>query len=157
MNLDISEIEKAVIARIKDQLPYIETCESWSAFRTGELKDNTLAYPAAYTVFDRSGTFLYTADQIQDIPLTFRVVVMQRTLGIDVSGAESRQGDNSQVKGVYEILNDLRLALTGYRDSTDLDVLKPILPQSIQSIFQDENIAIYGMVLELTERYSHNG
>jgi phage gp37-like protein len=157
MNLTITDIEKAIIARIKDQLQYLKTCESWSAFRITTLQNEAFEFPAVYVVFDRAGTIQYVADSIQNIPLTFRAIVMQHTLGIELSGVESRHGDGAQVMGVYDILEDLRAALTGYKDSSDFDILQPILPQSIQSIFQNENISIYSIELALTERYTHSG
>ena len=117
----IAQIEDAIIERLKTQLTYLKTCAPLADYLVDEAEDITIRCPASYVVYSE-GTFDHAMSGIQDRRMIFAVIVMAKNLRGDVA---ARHGKGSE-KGTYEMLDDVRVTLSGQKCGLDIDELIPL-------------------------------
>lgn len=133
----IAQIEDAIIARLKSQIPYLLECASLGEFLLREIEENTLRYPAAYVAYQR-GDYEYRVSGAQDRRMNFVVVLVVRNERGDEA---ARHGQGAEV-GVYKLLDDARTALTYQSCGLNID---PLLPQTEQAIDGTDTVSIYAL------------
>jgi phage gp37-like protein len=143
---DIAQIEDAIIARLKAQLTYLKTCDSLGDYLADEAEDITIRFPAAYVVYG-GGTYSYATSGVQDREMMFWVRAMAKNLRGDRAARHGKGAD----KGVYEILEDARAALTNQTCGLQID---PLLPVPEEPVAGDEHFADYGIGFKTRCRYT---
>ena len=141
----IDQIEDAIIARLNTQLTYLITCDSLGEHLMDEIENITLRFPAAYTVYS-AGRYMH-ASGVQDREMEFIVILMAKSLRGDKA---ARHGQGSE-KGVYEMLEDTRAALTGQKCGLDIDELLPIDEDGIEGT---KEMAAYGIRFKTRCRFN---
>lgn len=134
----ITEIENAIIERLRACLPYLRTCGSLSGF-TGRSPEVIEAMaplcPAAFVIY-RQGTFSLKMSGVQDRLMLFGVVAAVRNLRGE---SALRHGSTGQ-KGIYEVLEDVRSALS--EQSCGIDV-EPFAPVTEEAFSGTRDFAVY--------------
>jgi phage gp37-like protein len=138
--LTIAEIEEAIIARLGAELPYLRTCSSLGSFLARDPKEVaglTPLCPAVYVVY-QGAEYSHRMAGVQDRAMTFNAVALVRNL----RGEPAPRHGQGVEKGVYEVLEDVRAALTGRDCGIQID---PLLPVSEQAITGARDLAVYGI------------
>lgn len=120
--LSITAIEDLLMARIREQLPYLATVESYqgavdeAALAEGRMP--VLRVPAVLPMLHArpAAPGEYGAGN-DDLTHNFRLVVVCRSL----RGQEAARRDG---QGAYQILEDLRTALSGYLLAAELQLVR---------------------------------
>lgn len=133
----IAQIEDAIISRLRAQLTYLRTCESLGDFLLSEAEDLTKLFPAVYVAYE-GGEYNHEVSGMQDRRMTFSVIVMVKSLR---GQEEARHGQGSE-KGAYEVLDDVREALTDQTCGLEID---PLLPLDEAAVEGTKSLAIYGI------------
>jgi phage gp37-like protein len=141
----ITEIEKAIIARLKSQISYLRTCASLGDYLKSKAEEQALNFPAAYVIYER-GTYSRTVSDAQDKRIYISVITMTENLR---GQEEVRHGFGSE-KGAYDLLDDVRDALSD--QTCGLDIY-PLLPEEENILGGDENFAVYGIRFRSQHRY----
>jgi len=135
--ITITEIEDAIIEELKSEISYLKTCGSIGEFEVDEIEELLVQCPAAYVMYD-GGDFEEGAGEALDRDMTFSVIVVAKNVR---GGDEARHGKGSE-KGAYDMIEDVRAALTG--NSCGLDITG-LLPDREEAIAGDKEIAVYGI------------
>jgi phage gp37-like protein len=133
----ISEVEDAIIERIGSQVTYLKTCDSLASYLLDTAEDLTIRFPATYAVYG-PGRYSHAVSGVQDREMEFSVIVMAKNLRGDRA---ARHGKGSE-KGVYEMLEDVRAALTNQACGLDID---PLLPIDEEPLEGSEEMAAYAI------------
>ena len=141
----LAEIERAIVNRLKDRLPYLEECASLGSFLLDELDELTLRCPAAYVVYQQ-GEYGYGTSGVQDRRMRFTVALVVRNERGDES---TRHGRGPEI-GIYRVLDDVRIALTGQTCGLAID---PLLPLSERAIGGSSEISVYGITVQTRCRF----
>lgn len=138
--LTITQIEDAIIARLKDQITYLRTCGSLADFQATDLTDITqltLNFPAAWVVY-AGGEFENLAGNAQDRRMVFTVLVAAKSAR---GGDAPRHGEASE-KGVYDMLEDIRAALTNQTVGLSISGLLPVDEEAVEGT---KDLAIFAI------------
>lgn len=138
--LTVTDVENAIIARLRSEIPYLRTCGSLAEFLASDIEQiEELAplLPAAYVVYG-GGRFDHKMSGIQDRRMTFLVVVVVRNLRDNEAVRHGRAGE----KGIYDLLEDVRAALTDTDCGIEID---PLLPEAEEPIAGTTDLAVYGI------------
>lgn len=138
--ITVAQIEQAIQDRLTERIPYLKSVGSIADFLTADLDQNTGLTPAAYVVFE-SGAFDHQIGMIQQMTLRYTVIVVVRNR----RGNEAARRGAGQEIGAYQVLDDIRLALTHQTLGLGID---PLMPESIQGIAGSESVAVYGITFE---------
>lgn len=136
----LTEIERAIVNRLRQQIPYLRECASMGSFLLDEMEDLVLRCPAAFVTYQQ-GEYGYGTSGIQDRRMRFTIALVVRSERGDEA---ARQGRDPEI-GIYRLLDDVRIALTDQTCGLSID---PILPQSERAIGGSEEISIYGITLQ---------
>jgi phage gp37-like protein len=131
----ITQIEDAMITRLESQMSYLRTCEPLAEYLKTEISDKTLLFPAAYVCYV-GGTYHNRTGGTQDREMIFAVVVMARSFRNEEA---ARHGQGTE-KGVYDLLEDARDALSGQTLGLSIAELQPIDEDAIEGT---ETEAVY--------------
>lgn len=135
--ITITQVEDGIIDRLKDQVDYLKTCGSLGDFQVDEAADLTLTFPAAYVVYT-SGVYENLPGSAQDRTMIFTILAMAKSAR---AGDAPRHGEASE-KGVYDLLEDIRSALTNQTVGLDISGLLPVDEEAIEGT---KDLAIYGI------------
>lgn len=138
--ITVTQIEQAIQGRLKHQVPYLRVVGSLADFLTADLADAALLTPAAYVVFER-GEISHGTMRMQSIDLTFAVIAVVA----NERGDEATRHGSGTVKGVYQVLDDIRAALTYQTVGLDIE---PLMPTAMQAVTGTESLAVYGITFE---------
>lgn len=145
---NITEIEQAMIEQLKT-LTYLRTCGSMADFLAEDI-ENIEEYaplcPAAFVVYDR-GEYSHKVSSVQDRDMVFNVLVVVRNLRGDEAARHGVAGE----KGVYDVLEDVRGALTNNNCGVEID---PLLPISEEGIAGSKDLAVYGIAFKTRSRFT---
>lgn len=133
----ITEIEKCFISELKNNLPYLKTCDSLAEFLIVTLEDLPDKTPAVYVVY-QGGPFTLTTGDTQYENTIFSLIAVARNVRSDESARHGKDG----VKGVYEILNDIRKYITNNNLGLEMTSLKPV---DVEALDGSEELAIYAI------------
>ncbi len=136
----ITQIEDAILATLRDNLPNVETCESLGEFLSSNIEEDrllSLRRPAVYVIYER-GRYSHKMSGVQQRDMIFRVVAMLENLRGD---AAARRGAASEA-GAYDVLESIRAALTGNQCGLAID---PLLPLHEEAISGNSATAVYGI------------
>lgn len=147
--MTITEIEQAIISRLRDQIAYLRTVGSIAEFLADDI-DSIEEYaplcPAAFVVYDH-GDFNHKMSGVQDREMIFNVLVVVRNLRGDSAARHGAAGE----KGVYDVLEDVRSALSDQACGLSID---PLLPVSEEGIAGSKDLAVYGMAFRTRCRFT---
>ncbi|MFZ2447496.1 MAG: phage protein Gp37 [Syntrophobacteraceae bacterium] len=144
-----SQIEQAIIGRLAGELPYIRTLGSISEFLSrdiGVIEEIAPLCPAAYVIYGR-GKFSQKMSGWQDREMVFGVIVVVRNLRGD-SAVRHGAGDE---KGIYEVLEDVRAALSNQSCGVDMD---PLAPLSEEAVAGGRDFAVYEILFTTRCRFA---
>ncbi len=144
----ITEIEQAIVSRLSGALPYLRACCSLAEFLgrdAREVEELAILCPAVYVIY-RQGKFSRKLSGAQDREMTFGVVVVVRNLRGDAAVRHGAPGE----KGVYEVLEDVRAALSDQSCGVEID---PFAPVSEHSIAGTRNFAVYEILFKTRCRF----
>jgi phage gp37-like protein len=133
----IAEIEIAIIDRLTSEIPTLKTCDSLGRFLTNEAGGLALRTPAAYVIYER-GDFDHSINGVQDRRMAFNVIVVAKNVRGD---EQARHGRGAEI-GAYELLDNVRVALSNQACGLDID---PLLPTGEDAIETTKAAAIYGI------------
>jgi len=143
----INEIEDAIVSRLKTQIPYLLTCNSLGDIIMSQAQERTLNYPAVYVVY-KKGTYDHQIAGVQDKEMDFTVVAMAKNYRGE---KEARHGKLTE-KGAYNIMDDVRAALTNHAVGLDID---PLFPMDESELDGGESVATYGVVFRTKCRFTY--
>lgn len=134
----ISEIEDAIIGRLSAAVEYLKACGSLSEFLGRDLEaieEISPLSPAAYVVY-RQGTFLQKISGFEDREMILGVLAVVRNVRGQVAVRHGRGGE----KGAYEVLEDIRAALSGQICGVEM---QPLVPLSESAVTGAGDLAVY--------------
>ncbi|MEM5789842.1 MAG: Gp37 family protein [Syntrophobacteraceae bacterium] len=145
----ITEIETAMIARLRERITYLRTCGSMAEFLADDI-ENIEEYaplcPAAFVVYD-SGSYSHKVSGRQDREMVFNVLVVVRNLRGETAARHGVAGE----KGVYDVLDDVRATLTDQSCGLAMD---PLLPMSEEGVAGSKDLAIYAIAFKTRCRFT---
>lgn len=144
----IDQVEDAILARLNGQIAYLKTCTSLGEWLSdlADLEDITIRYPAAYLFYD-GGEYDQDANVVQDRRMRFTVLVMVKSL----RGQEAARHGQGAEKGAYDLLDDVRAALSNQACGLDID---PLLPVDEAAVEGTREQAIYAIRFETRCRFT---
>lgn len=135
---NITEIESAIIARLNAEIPYLRACGPVAEFLARDMEniqEMALICPAAFVVYS-GARFGHKISGVQDREMVFSVLAVVRNLRKDGAVLHGAAGE----KGVYDLLEDIRAALTDQNCGIAMD---PLLPESEQAVIGSRDFAIF--------------
>lgn len=135
----ISQVEAAILERLKSQIDYVVDFGSIS-YHIEEWEGLTTRTPAIYVEYAR-GSYDYSLYPTQDRTMQFTVYAIVTTQ------SERQYGE----KGVYELLDDIRGALSNSACGLTID---PLLPTEEAQSGGSESVHVYGITFETRCRYT---
>ncbi|MCE5243400.1 MAG: Gp37 family protein [Syntrophobacteraceae bacterium] len=142
----LAEIEQAIVDRLKQQVPGLRECGSLGSVLLEEIEDLALRCPAAYVAY-LQGDYGYATSGVQDRRMRFAITLVVRNEWGDKAARHGRGGE----AGVYKLLDDVRVALTGQTCGLSID---PILPQSERAEGGSGELAAYRITIETRCRFT---
>jgi len=144
----ITEIEDAIINELKAKLTYLQTCKSLGEALTHDAADLAVRVPAAYVVYE-GGRYDHVMSGTQDHFMNFAVIVVAKNLRGE---AEARRGQGA-TKGAYDLLDEVRAALSNNAVGLAID---PLLPVDETAIENTEKSAAYAIRFATRVRFTLN-
>jgi len=141
----ISEVERAIIERLRRQIPYLRVCTSLARFLVDDMEEAVLNFPAVCVAY-QGGEYEHRLNGIQDRRMTFTIFVAAR----NERGDEASRHGHGEEAGVYGMLDDVRAALTSHSCGLDMD---PLLPGIEQAVDGDSRLSVYGITFETRCRF----
>lgn len=145
----ITTIEQAIAGRLSSELPYLRTCGSLPDFLgrdTGTIEEMAPLCPSAYVIY-RQGRYSQKISGCLDREMAFSVIVVVRNLRGDGAVRHGAQGE----KGVYEVLEDVRAALTNQSCGVEID---PLAPVSEGAVAGSRDFAVYEILFKTRSRFA---
>ena len=145
----ITEIEQAIIGRLTDSISYLRTRGSISEFLGRDIaaiEEMSPLCPAAYVIYGR-GKYSQKLSGRLDREMTFGVIVIVRNFRGET---ELRHGGAGE-KGAYEVLEDVREALSGQSCGIEMDPLEPV---SEQAVAGSRDFAVYEVLFKTKCRFA---
>jgi phage gp37-like protein len=139
----IATIEDAIIAQLKDEISYLKTCDSIDEFQVDDVAELVIRSPAAYVVY-KGGEYESLPGGVQDRVMVFLVIAVAKSAR---GGDAPRHGAGGD-KGAYDMIEDVRAALSGERCGLAISALLPVLEECIGT---GPDIAIYGIQFRTRE------
>lgn len=132
--MDFEQIEDAIISRIKEQLGYVRTCETWAGQLLGEIDKLTVTFPAAFVSYGGS-KFSWVDSVTFNEAAEFQILLAAK----DLRGQEAARKDD---RGCYQMVADIMTALANQNLGLDIERLKPV---SVDMIGVTKTLAVYGV------------
>lgn len=139
----LSQIETAIVARLAAQIPYLKTCGCLAEFLAKDLEDVeaiALQLPAAYAAYE-GGEFEHRLSGIQDRTMTFTILAVVS----NYRGEEAVRHGQGTEKGVYDLLEDIRVAISDHDCGVEID---PLLPTREGAIDGNQTLQVYGITFQ---------
>jgi phage gp37-like protein len=142
----IAEIEAAIVEELRSREPRFRVCGSLAQFLLKGIEDEATLCPAAFVAYEQ-GSYDHRMNGVQERTMLFNVFVMTR----NARGDEAARHGRGDEKGVYELLEAVRGALTGRDCGLHID---PLLPRAEQAIDGDQHFSVYGISFETRCRFA---
>lgn len=139
----IAEIEDAIIGRLSASISYLRTCDSLSSLLQRDInaiEQIAPLCPAAFAVYKR-GAYSHSISGALDREMVFGVIVAVKNLKGDGAVRHGTAGD----KGIYDVLEDVRAALSGQACGIAMD---PLLPVSEEALVGRRDFALYEILFK---------
>lgn len=143
----LTEIEAAIAARLTAEISYLKTCGSLADFlaRDAEgLEAMALQLPAAYVAYE-GGEYDHSMSGVQDVAMTISVLAVASNYRQE----EAVRHGLSLEKGIYDLLEDIRIALSDQSCGVDID---PLLPVREGAIDGTQSLQVYGITFQTRRR-----
>ncbi len=145
----VADVEQAIIGRLSSELPYVRTLGSISEFLERDL--NTIEElaplcPALFIVYAR-GKYSQNMSGCQDREMIFGVIAAVRNLRGDSAVRHGAAGE----KGIYQVLEDVRAALSG--ESCGIE-MEPLAPISEEAVAGGRDFALYQILFKSRCRFN---
>jgi len=136
----ISDIEDAIITRLKKNLSYLKKAGPLSDFLKLQADNITTVTPSVFVSY-AGGNFSNPCMNtgLYDKDLVFAVIVVARSA---VSQEKLLHGDGGSKIGVYEILEDVAKALKGETLGLSINPFQPISEDALDGT---QTTAVYGI------------
>lgn len=145
----ITQIEDAIIGRLQSEIAYLRIVGSLAHFLADDI-ENIEEYapllPGAFVIYDH-GTFDHKMSGAQDRDMIFNVLVIVRNLRGDSAVRHGAAGE----KGVYDVLEDVRKALSNQACGI---AIEPLLPISEEGVAGSKDISIYSIAFKTRCRFA---
>jgi phage gp37-like protein len=134
--LTIIDLEDALIDRIKAQLSYLKTVESYGGQLEGDLRQLAVRFPAVFVMLGavRHDAELDAFGGTYGAECIFDLAVCCRNLRGEAAGRRESQG-------AYQILDGLRQALAG--QTLGLAGAQPVEPDKEEALVIERDLVIY--------------
>lgn len=145
----VADVEQAIIGRLSSELPYVRTLGSLSEFLGRDLdaiEELAPLCPALFVIYGR-GKYLQKMSGCQDREMVFGVVAAVRNLRGDSAVRHGAAGE----KGIYQVLEDIRAALSGQSCGIDMDPLSPV---SEEGVAGSRDFALYQILFKTRCRFA---
>jgi len=145
----ITEIEDAIVNALKasDMAAYCKKIDSYQV-EAGDLEEQIRIFagqlPCALIVYSGSPEFIYSLSGVQDMPMTFSILLCAQSLR---GKGEARRGN----VGTYQMIDDLRKILTNNQIGLNID---PLLPTKVEAEINTKNFSAYSMEFKTSCRYT---
>jgi len=139
----LTEIENVIVARLAAQIPYLKTCGTLAEFLAKDLdqvEEIGRQLPAVYAAYE-GGEFEHKMSGVQDLTMTFTIVAVVA----NYRGEEAVRHGMGAEKGVYDLLHDIRAALSDQDCGIEID---PLLPLREGAIDGSGSLQIYGITFQ---------
>lgn len=133
--MDFEQIEDALIARTKDQLTYVRTCETYAGQLDGDIDSLVINYPAVFVSYGGSNLDWIDAINVNETP-EFNILVCAKNMR---GQADARK---DTVTGAYKMIRDILAALTNQKLELDIEKLQP---KQITLVYVSKTVVIYGI------------
>ena len=135
--IEPSTIEDAIIARLKAEIAYLKTVDVLAALLSDESPDFTLLAPAAFVTYGGGPYKRVGSSSKFDRDMKFNIVIVQRNFN---GQRRLLHGDGAK-KGVYDVLKDVRIALT---DQALGLAIWPFTPIDDQPLEATRDVVVWG-------------
>lgn len=145
----VADIEQAIIGRLSSALPYIRTLGSISEFLgrdLGAIEEMAPLCPALFVIYGR-GKYSQKISGCQDREMVFGVIAVVRNLRGDSAVRHGAAGE----KGIYQVLEDVRAALSRQSCGIDID---PFAPVSEEAVAGSRDFAVYQIIFKTRCRFA---
>lgn len=132
--MDFEQIEDKTIERIKAQMAYIRTCETYAGQLEGEIESLVINYPAIFISYGGS-----VIDWIDVINVN---EVAELNLLVCAKNLRGQAAARKDAYGCYQMIVDTLAALTNQTFGLAIEKLKPI---KIEPVFFSKTIFVYGI------------
>lgn len=130
--LNLTDMEDLLLSRIKEQLPYVVTVESYQGQIKEDMAETVIRTPAVLALLKNTVGSPSSFGEYSNT-YKFNLIVVCRNL-------RSRQAARREEGGVYQILEDLRQALTDFILDPEL---QPVSFEQEEAFFVTKEWAIY--------------
>jgi hypothetical protein len=145
--VNISDIQQLIMARLQSEIQYLKKVAPVAEFFVETAGERTISAPAVYVAYQEGRYDIPGTGNplVLDHSLTFMLIVVHRSF---VSHEQLLQGKDDK-KGIYDVLDDVRQALSGYTLSESMDPMMPILERAIAG---DDSLAVFSIFFETRHR-----
>ena len=143
--MDVSIVESAIIAQLKAELPYLKNVDVLASLLADDSPDYALLAPAAFVSYTGGPYKRVGTSSTFDHFMKFIVIIVQRNF---VSQKRLLHGTATS-KGVYEVLDDVRNALT---DETCGVAIQPLTPVDDQGLEATRDVVVWGFSFQTRAR-----
>jgi phage gp37-like protein len=133
-----SEIEDAVISQIKSQMPYLKTVDALANLLADDSPDYAIIAPAVFVAYGSGSYRRVGTSSVFDRDMKVNVVIVQRNF---IGQKRLLHGDAIN-RGIYDILEDVRAALT---DQTCGLSIFPLTPVDDQGLEATRDVVVWGL------------
>ncbi len=145
----VADVEQAIIGRLSSELPYIRTLGSISEFLGRDIdaiEEMAPICPALFVIYER-GKYSQKISGCQDREMFFGVIAAVRNLRGDSAVRHGAGGE----RGVYQVLEDIRVALSGQSCGIDMEPLSPV---SEEAMAGSSDFALYQILFKTRCRFA---
>jgi phage gp37-like protein len=133
--MNFETIETAILDRLKVDLPYVQTVETYAGQLEEEIEKLPLRFPAVFVVYKGSG-FEWVDGATYNEGAEFTILAAAKNLK---SPALARK---DQAAGAYRLGTDILAALTNQNLDLNIELLRPV---RCDLVYISKTVAIYGL------------
>jgi phage gp37-like protein len=127
------DIEDALLTALRESIPYLRTVKTYAGELEADIEKLSIPFPAAFVVYGGSDFDLIDGPGHQE-SATFSVLAAARSLR---SGERARKQDH----GAYDIITEVKAALTNRRLGLDMEKLRPL---RTYLVYTGRTVVVYG-------------
>jgi phage gp37-like protein len=128
------DIEDGLLAALRENMPYLRTVKTYAGELEADIESLPVKFPAAFVVYGGSDFDLIDGPGHQE-SATFSVLAAARSLR---SEERARKKDH----GAYDIITDVKAALTNRRLGLDMEKLRPF---RTSLVYAGRTVVVYGI------------
>ena len=136
MAVDLSEIERTIIEKVKYEIPYFKTVGTIGDWLKRDVERLSILAPGFFFLFE-DGDYQPVGTSIFEVEMIFTAVIVAKNYTSQETLLHGKLG----TRGVYEIIKDVSSLFI----NNDFGLpIRPMVPRKLYGIGGDDYVAIYG-------------